>query len=138
MTTAGLSYWQPDTTDEPLLNVTIGDLLDQRAEELPTLEAIVYYRYPEISKDLDLRWTYNEHCELALRSWRSRSRPACLGVLATIALHRIGGSRCFPDQCRGMSGAPVFGCADRYRDDVVYLWNDRLPQRCSANSLQYS
>src|SRR6266704_127530 len=70
MTTDGLSYWQADTTDEPLLNVTIGDLLDQRAEELPTQEAIVYSGYPEFGKALDIRWTYKEYCELANQTAR--------------------------------------------------------------------
>jgi fatty-acyl-CoA synthase len=68
MTTDGLSYWQADTTDEPLLNVTIGDLLDQRAQELPTQEAIVYSGYPEFGKALDIRWTYKEYHELADRT----------------------------------------------------------------------
>ena len=40
--TNGLSYWQAETSGEPLLEMTIGDLLDRRAEELPAQEAVVY------------------------------------------------------------------------------------------------
>ncbi len=65
MTKDGLSYWQADTDGEPLLEITIGDLLDQRAEELPTQEAIVYSCYPEFGGALDIRWTYAEYRERA-------------------------------------------------------------------------
>ena len=65
MTNDGLSYWQADTDGEPLLEITIGDLLDRRAEELPTQEAIVYSGYPEFGGALDIRWTYAEYRERA-------------------------------------------------------------------------
>src|SRR5947209_3381221 len=65
MTNDGLSYWQADTDGEPLLEITIGDLLDCRAEELPTQEAIVYSCYPEFGGALDIRWTYAEYRERA-------------------------------------------------------------------------
>src|SRR5947209_12193312 len=65
MTNDGLSYWQADTDGEPLLEITIGDLLDRRAEELPTQEAIVYSCYPEFGGALDIRWTYAEYRERA-------------------------------------------------------------------------
>jgi len=42
MSTNGLSYWQAETSGEPLLEMTIGYLLDRRAEELPGQEAVVY------------------------------------------------------------------------------------------------
>ena len=43
----GLSYWQAETEGIDLLDLTMGDLLDQRAEENPSQEAIVYSCYPE-------------------------------------------------------------------------------------------
>src|SRR2546422_11086699 len=65
MTTDGLSYWQAETEGINLLEVTIGDLLDRRAEELPTQEAVVYSCYPEFGGALDIRWTYQEYRERA-------------------------------------------------------------------------
>jgi len=65
MTTDGLSHWQAETSGEPLLEVTIGELLDQRADELATKEAIVYSCYPEFGGALDIRWTYQEYRERA-------------------------------------------------------------------------
>src|SRR6266851_1202198 len=65
MTGNGLSYWQAETSGEPLLDVTIGDLLDQRANELPAQEAVVYSCYPEFGGLLDIRWTYREYRERA-------------------------------------------------------------------------
>ena len=47
ITNDGLSYWQAESGGEPLLETTVGDLLDRRADEIPTLEAIVYSCYPE-------------------------------------------------------------------------------------------
>src|SRR5438105_4006913 len=61
MTNDGLSYWQADTTGEPLLEITIGDLLDRRAEEIPSQEAVVYSCYPEFGEVLNIRWTYQEY-----------------------------------------------------------------------------
>src|SRR5437660_6291254 len=63
MANDGLSNWQAETGGEPLLEITIGDLLDRRAEELPTQEAIVYSCYPEFGGALDIRWTYAEYRE---------------------------------------------------------------------------
>ncbi|MBV9228098.1 MAG: AMP-binding protein, partial [Chloroflexi bacterium] len=65
MTNDGLSYWQAETAGEPLLEVTVGDLLDRRANEIPSLEAVVYSCYPEFAGALDLRWTYREYRERA-------------------------------------------------------------------------
>jgi len=42
----GLSYWQTETAGIDLLEITIGDLLDRRADELPQQEAIVYSCQP--------------------------------------------------------------------------------------------
>ena len=55
MITDGLSYWQAETEEIDLLEMTIGDLLDRRAEKLPTREAIVYSCYPEFGDALNLR-----------------------------------------------------------------------------------
>jgi fatty-acyl-CoA synthase len=59
----GLSYWQSESDGLPLLEISIGDLLDRRAEEIPTQEAIVYSCYPEFGGALDIRLTYLEYRE---------------------------------------------------------------------------
>jgi fatty-acyl-CoA synthase len=59
----GLSYWQAETGGVPLLEISIGDLLDRRAEEIPTQEALVYSCYPEFGDALNIRWTYREYRE---------------------------------------------------------------------------
>lgn len=61
----GLSYWQAESEGIDLLESTIGDLLDRRAEELPAQEAVVYSCYPEFGAALSLRWTYQEYCDRA-------------------------------------------------------------------------
>src|SRR6266853_5197042 len=63
MTNDGLSYWQAESDGVPLLEISIGDLLDRRAEESPTQEAIVYSCYPEFGGALDIRLTYHEYRE---------------------------------------------------------------------------
>jgi fatty-acyl-CoA synthase len=60
LTIGGLSYWQAESDGVDLLDLTIGDLLDQRAAELPTQEAIVYSCYPEFGDALTIRWTYQD------------------------------------------------------------------------------
>ncbi len=65
MTNDGLSYWRAETDGEPLLEMTVGDLLDRRADEIPTQEAVVYSCYPEFGGALDIRWTYQEYRERA-------------------------------------------------------------------------
>jgi fatty-acyl-CoA synthase len=65
MTTGGLSYWQAESEGIDLLDLTIGDLLDRRANELPTQEAIVYSCYPEFGDALNIRWTYQDYRERA-------------------------------------------------------------------------
>jgi len=61
MTNDGLSYWQAETSSTPLLEITIGDLLDLRVSERATQEAIVYSCYPEFGGALDIRWTYQQY-----------------------------------------------------------------------------
>jgi fatty-acyl-CoA synthase len=63
MTNDGLSYWQAESDGVELLEMTIGDLLDRRADEIPTQEALVYSCYPEFGGALDIRWTYQEYRE---------------------------------------------------------------------------
>jgi fatty-acyl-CoA synthase len=63
MSNNGLSYWQSESDGVPLLEISIGDLLDRRAEEIPNQEAIVYSCYPEFGGALDIRWTYLEYRE---------------------------------------------------------------------------
>src|SRR5436305_5392772 len=65
MTNDGLSYWQAESEGIELLETTIGDLLDRRADELPAQEAVVYSCYPEFGEALNLRWTYQEYRERA-------------------------------------------------------------------------
>jgi fatty-acyl-CoA synthase len=65
MTTDGLSYWQAESEGIELLDTTIGDLLDRRADELPAQEAVVYSCYPEFGDALNIRWTYQEYRERA-------------------------------------------------------------------------
>jgi fatty-acyl-CoA synthase len=74
MTNDGLSYWQADSEGIELLDTTIGDLLDLRASELPTQEAIVYSCYPELGDALNIRWTYQEY--------RERANQVAKGLLA--------------------------------------------------------
>jgi fatty-acyl-CoA synthase len=68
MTTDGLSHrisWLAKTSGAPLLDLTIGDLLDRRANELSTREVVVYSCYPEFGGALDIRWSYQEYRERA-------------------------------------------------------------------------
>ncbi len=74
MTNDGLSYWQADTEGIELLETTMGDLLDSRADEIPTREAVVYSCYPEFGGALDIRWTYAE--------FRERVNAVARGLMA--------------------------------------------------------
>ena len=74
MTTDGLSYWQAESEGIDLLDITIGDLLDRRAEELSGREAIVYSCYPEFGYALNIRWTY--------RDYRARANALAKGLIA--------------------------------------------------------
>src|SRR5947209_666471 len=65
MSNAGLSYWQAETKGIELLEMTIGDLLDRRADELPLQEAVVYSCSPEFDGIHEIRWTYQEYRERA-------------------------------------------------------------------------
>src|SRR5437764_5120907 len=65
MTDDGLSYWQAEADGISLLEMTPGELLDRRASEIPTQEALVYSCYPEFGGALDIRWTYAEYRERA-------------------------------------------------------------------------
>ena len=74
MTNDGLSYWQADAGEIDLLDTTLGDLLDSRADEIPGQEAVVYSCYPEFGGALDIRWTYAEY--------RARVNAVAKGLLA--------------------------------------------------------
>src|SRR2546427_5005083 len=79
MTTDGLSYWQAESEGIDLLDTTIGDLLDRRADELPAQEAVVYSCYPEFGEALNLRWTYQQY--------RERANQVAKGLIA-LGLHK--------------------------------------------------
>src|SRR6266550_498696 len=58
MTNDGLSYWQAESEEIELLDITIGDLLDRQAEAFSDREALVYSCYPEfeyVLKQGDIR-----------------------------------------------------------------------------------
>src|SRR6266568_3674264 len=74
ITTEGLSYWQAESEGIDLLDTTIGDLFDRRADELPTQEAVVYSCYPEFGDALNVRWTYQDY--------RERANQVAKGLLA--------------------------------------------------------
>ena len=74
MTTDSLSYWQAETEGIELLDITMGNLLDQRVEELPSQEAIVYSCYPEFGDALNIRWTYQDY--------RDRANAIAKGLMA--------------------------------------------------------
>jgi fatty-acyl-CoA synthase len=65
MSNDGLSYWQAETEGIELLEMTIGDLLDRRADEIALQEAVVYSCYPEFDGTHEVRWTYHEYRERA-------------------------------------------------------------------------
>jgi fatty-acyl-CoA synthase len=65
MTNDGLSSWQAETAGIALLELTIGDLLDRRADELPLQEAVVYSCSPEFAGTQEVRWTYQQYRERA-------------------------------------------------------------------------
>jgi fatty-acyl-CoA synthase len=79
MTTDGLSYWQAESEGIDLLDTTIGDLFDRRAEAIPTQEAVVYSCYPEFGEALTLRWTYQDY--------RERANQVARGLMA-LGLHK--------------------------------------------------
>ena len=74
MTSDGLSYWQAEREGIDLLDTTIGDLLDRRADSLPTQEAVVYSCYPEFGEALNVRWTYQQY--------RDRANQVARGLMA--------------------------------------------------------
>jgi fatty-acyl-CoA synthase len=63
-----LSHWEAEDFGVDLIDMTLGDLLDQRADELPDKEALVY-NYPEIG--LELRLTYGQYRDVVNRLAKS-------------------------------------------------------------------
>jgi fatty-acyl-CoA synthase len=59
-----LAHWEAEDFGVDLIDLTLGDLLDQRADEIPGKEAIVY-DYPEIG--LELRLTYGQYRDVVNR-----------------------------------------------------------------------
>jgi len=53
-----LAHWEAEDFGVGLIDLTLGDLLDQRAADLPDKEALVY-NYPEIG--IELRLTYSQY-----------------------------------------------------------------------------
>jgi len=53
-----LAHWEAEAFGTELIDLTLGDLLDQRAAELPDKEALVYH-YPEFG--LELRMNYRQY-----------------------------------------------------------------------------
>ncbi len=74
MTNDGLSHWQADTSGNPLLEMTVGDFFDKRANELAPKEALVYSCYPEFGDTFNIRWTYAEY--------QRRANAVARGLLA--------------------------------------------------------
>src|SRR2546423_10766834 len=74
MTNDGLSYWQAESEEIELLDITIGDLLDRQAEAFADREALVYSCYPEFGTALDIRRTY--------QCYRERANAVAKGLLA--------------------------------------------------------
>ncbi len=70
----GLSYWQAESEEIELLEITIADLLDRQAEAFSDREALVYSCYPEFGTALDVRWTYQDY--------RERANAVARGLLA--------------------------------------------------------
>ena len=65
------SIWETETEGLELLNMTIGDMLDQQALQYSDREAFVY-SYPE--RDLQVRLTY--------RQYRDEANRVAKGLLA--------------------------------------------------------
>ena len=66
-----LAYWEAEDFGVDLIDLTVGELFDQRCDEAPDDEAVVY-RYPELG--LDFRWTY--------RDYRDRVERLAKGLIA--------------------------------------------------------
>lgn len=56
--TNNLAHWEAEPFGTELIEMTLGDLLDRRAEEVPDKQALVYH-YPEIG--LELRMNYHQY-----------------------------------------------------------------------------
>src|SRR5262245_56026001 len=59
-----LAHWEAEDFGVDLIELTLGDLLDRRADEAPDKEALVY-NYPEIG--LELRLTYGQYRDVVNR-----------------------------------------------------------------------
>src|SRR5262245_7875057 len=59
-----VAHWEAEDFGVDLIELTLGDLLDRRADEIPDKEALVY-DYPEIG--LELRLTYGQYRDVVNR-----------------------------------------------------------------------
>jgi fatty-acyl-CoA synthase len=67
---AGISHWVPDPAAEPaMVELTVGDLLDQSANRWPDHEAVVFSAYEDVG--ISARWTFAELRERARRVGRA-------------------------------------------------------------------
>jgi acyl-CoA synthetase (AMP-forming)/AMP-acid ligase II len=67
---AGISHWVPDPAAEPaMVELTVGDLLDQSATRWPDHEAVVFSAYEDMG--ISARWTFAELRERARRVGRA-------------------------------------------------------------------
>jgi fatty-acyl-CoA synthase len=74
VTNDALAYWQAEEGTTPLVDTTIGDLLDQRADAHPSADALIYSCYPEFGPTFDIRWTYADY--------RQRANSIARGLMA--------------------------------------------------------
>jgi acyl-CoA synthetase (AMP-forming)/AMP-acid ligase II len=66
----GIAHWVPDPAEQPpLVDLTVGDLLDQSVNRWPDHEAVVYSAYEDIG--ISARWTFAELRERARRVGRA-------------------------------------------------------------------
>jgi acyl-CoA synthetase (AMP-forming)/AMP-acid ligase II len=66
----GISHWVSERTAEPpLLDLTVGDLLDRAVERWPDQEAIVFSAYEDVG--IGARWSYAELHQRARRAGRA-------------------------------------------------------------------
>lgn len=110
MTRDGLSHWQAETTST-LLETTVGALLDQRAAEIPTRNAIVYSCYPEFGGALDIRWTYQEFRDYANAVARGLIAFDSLKMMQVISVNHCTVTGAVPTMLLAILQHPDF---DRY------------------------
>jgi acyl-CoA synthetase (AMP-forming)/AMP-acid ligase II len=67
---AGISHWVPERGEEPQMrDITVGDLLDEAADQWPEHEAVVFSAYEDLG--ISARWSFAELRERARRVGRA-------------------------------------------------------------------